>query len=928
MASNAPWSVKGIDPKTRETAKEFARRSGMTLGEWLNQRILEEGGMPQDPEPVVSPRIVPDTAPFADALKPVAAAPHDLVSGLSQRLETIDQRSTLAVTGLDQSVRGVLARLEAAERAQAESRMRMEDRVRKIEEDAVGPRSAEAIRTLEGSFSKVANRVHDTEARMSDGLDDLRREVMALGRRLEDMERAKSATPEGRVLEQRMEQLAVTLSERVEAAKAEMAATVTEAAEAAGAKSASAVERIGNEVLRMAEALDRRVQAVENSASDAIEQVGGEVTRAMSALDGRMQRSETLQAQALEKLSGEIARITERLSERIGNAERRSAQAIDDVGEQVSRVTERLNSRYDRASSDLAERIRLSEERTARLLEDAKERIDARLAEAQKRVSDQAAFSAPSEPAPAVAPFGATSFSDPYAPAHQTAIYPDAAPFGHTFAPAAFAAVEPDFAREDLDAADDLPTPQEAQTEADFMAPAGVVQHEETLETAEPESFADLTLSDRNAPPPAAEFHSALADDMFVEAAQAAPVQAPVEDAPFAQPQSTREMIEQARAAARAASHSPAKISREARAGEGRAAPQARRGGLPFLGRKKGDLKNALMMSVAGLALVVAAGGYVALSGGWKNAIPPEWAAYVDFRVAHPTLAKDAEARPQAAVALDPRPIDPSVTPAPGSTPSVAPPPSADALYNDGAARIETGDKTGLASVQRAANLGLPAAQAYLGRLYEKGDVGLTKDPVEARKWYERAANAGDRSAMHNLALYYFEGSGGPKNVAVAAEWFRKAATAGLTDSQYNLARLYENGLGVSQNTAEAYKWYILASRSGTDQQRAEARQAAARMGGQISPAARSAAEKAATEIAAGLPATQPDLAQAAAAGSTDITTAQKTLIKLGYFKGVADGQMTAILRLAVQDYQRDKNLPATGQLDGATANSLSTYNR
>ena len=53
-----------------------------------------------------------------------------------------------------------------------------------------------------------------------------------------------------------------------------------------------------------------------------------------------------------------------------------------------------------------------------------------------------------------------------------------------------------------------------------------------------------------------------------------------------------------------------------------------------------------------------------------------------------------------------------------------------------------------------------------------------------------------------------------------------------------------------------------------------------------------------------------------------------KTLIKLGYFKGVADGQMTAILRLAVQDYQRDKNLPATGQLDLATANSLSTYNR
>ncbi len=31
-----PWSVKGVDADARETAKEAARRAGMTLGEWLN----------------------------------------------------------------------------------------------------------------------------------------------------------------------------------------------------------------------------------------------------------------------------------------------------------------------------------------------------------------------------------------------------------------------------------------------------------------------------------------------------------------------------------------------------------------------------------------------------------------------------------------------------------------------------------------------------------------------------------------------------------------------------------------------------------------------------------------------------------------------------------------------------------------------------
>src|SRR3954462_15082 len=42
MSSAGPWSVKGIDPKAREVAKDLARRSGMTLGEWLNRVILED----------------------------------------------------------------------------------------------------------------------------------------------------------------------------------------------------------------------------------------------------------------------------------------------------------------------------------------------------------------------------------------------------------------------------------------------------------------------------------------------------------------------------------------------------------------------------------------------------------------------------------------------------------------------------------------------------------------------------------------------------------------------------------------------------------------------------------------------------------------------------------------------------------------------
>jgi hypothetical protein len=45
-----PWSVKGIDPRAREAAREMARRQGMTLGEWLNHAILMQDAPATDAE--------------------------------------------------------------------------------------------------------------------------------------------------------------------------------------------------------------------------------------------------------------------------------------------------------------------------------------------------------------------------------------------------------------------------------------------------------------------------------------------------------------------------------------------------------------------------------------------------------------------------------------------------------------------------------------------------------------------------------------------------------------------------------------------------------------------------------------------------------------------------------------------------------------
>lgn len=60
MSVPSPWSVKGVQPKAREAAKDLARREGLTLGEWLNRLI---GDVDEDGDVVASRENTPTYAP-------------------------------------------------------------------------------------------------------------------------------------------------------------------------------------------------------------------------------------------------------------------------------------------------------------------------------------------------------------------------------------------------------------------------------------------------------------------------------------------------------------------------------------------------------------------------------------------------------------------------------------------------------------------------------------------------------------------------------------------------------------------------------------------------------------------------------------------------------------------------------------------------
>ena len=110
MSGAAPWSVKGIEPRTREAAKDLARRSGMTLGEWLSEMISENSDADFGSD---RRRQAPRRLDDAYAIRGEdATAALSAIEALSSRIEGAERRSTLAIDGVDRAVSGLVRRLE------------------------------------------------------------------------------------------------------------------------------------------------------------------------------------------------------------------------------------------------------------------------------------------------------------------------------------------------------------------------------------------------------------------------------------------------------------------------------------------------------------------------------------------------------------------------------------------------------------------------------------------------------------------------------------------------------------------------------------------------------------------------------------------------------------------------------------------------
>ena len=103
-------------------------------------------------------------------------------------------------------------------------------------------------------------------------------------------------------------------------------------------------------------------------------------------------------------------------------------------------------------------------------------------------------------------------------------------------------------------------------------------------------------------------------------------------------------------------------------------------------------------------------------------------------------------------------------------------------------------------------------------RAYHKGDFETAVSKIRPM------AQQGDAASQFLLGMIYATANGGPfdprqaikRNPQEAIKWYQLAAEQGYTDAQFSLGNIYEEGNGVPQNPEEALKWYRLNAEKGS----------------------------------------------------------------------------------------------------------------
>ncbi|MFC6198983.1 peptidoglycan-binding protein [Ponticaulis profundi] len=353
MATRGPWSVKGIDTKAREAALHAARSEGITLGDYLNRLLLESERQEREMSGSAEQKPSNDlTAPDFNL---------DALDKLTRRIEAVEARSTLAITGIDQSVVGLLARLENSESSQAamEGRIELasddlrqtqellEKRIARMESDETSVQNLRALKSLESALERLAHRVEDAHQSSDEAksmvqtrLDDVDSRMDGLTKHVESTldEAATRVTKAVEQAELRTEGTTRHLSERLSNVESKVTETLSKASES--------IDRYGE-----------RIEKTENLVSEALDRADSQ-SSGLADISERLDRAESTTNAAIEDLENTVHKLDEQMAhikDEVGEGTISAIRA--EMDKRLQDITSELNNTIAGIRSELAEQI-------------------------------------------------------------------------------------------------------------------------------------------------------------------------------------------------------------------------------------------------------------------------------------------------------------------------------------------------------------------------------------------------------------------------------------------------------------------------------------------------------------------------------------------------------------------------------------------
>ncbi len=378
MKPGIPWSVKGIEPEVREAAKHAARRSGMTLGEWLNTVILDQADDSAAPQSA-------ETGPHQKVFSAMTPdAPARARSETTIRLEDIAQQlSALAKREQESSpIRGfeppaarhpdqdvvnrIVDRIEQNERQSVEAFTAVNERLTSLNRQlsqappAKGfekPEDVPGFQALEGALRNIVDHIEISERRTRDSLKTMQERMgeMALKASHASGDDILRAAPAFTGLEQRLAELAV----RVQRHEASSEAGFNEAIKREVGQLAARIDNTH----RHAEQLAASAQAAAaQSAQKELREIEGRIQALLNETQDTMANQQVGQAD-VQKLKAEIGQLNQRVDDvRGGAASARDLHTLQVAVEQLStRMAQGPDLRpiadMDRRLADISQRL-------------------------------------------------------------------------------------------------------------------------------------------------------------------------------------------------------------------------------------------------------------------------------------------------------------------------------------------------------------------------------------------------------------------------------------------------------------------------------------------------------------------------------------------------------------------------------------------